>query len=145
MLAKFQPKESSSEQNELESQLEEILPPSLPSLTTLTGMTGASPGPLTEEKAEEEQLDLKLVPDGEEMPPELTTMGAALTSDQEESLSEFFKGVLNEIKYVEWPSIERVFRLTIIIFFTIVIACISLYLVDGFLYRVSRILFDGKI
>ncbi|CAN8066993.1 unnamed protein product [Agarophyton chilense] len=142
MLAKFQKQESNIEQPDGESQLEKLVPNELPlpTLSTLTGIYNSEPNPSstkgnTKGNSVNEEIDLS----------KISTMGVGLSQKDESSLVGFFRGLVDELKLVEWPSASRVIRLTALIVVTIVGAVVALYFIDGFFYRISHAVFDGNI
>ncbi|PXF50022.1 hypothetical protein BWQ96_00182 [Gracilariopsis chorda] len=140
MMAKFQQQNTNTEQPDGESQLEDIVPKELPlpTLTTLTGVQQRqtkTPEDETNQVDTTEEIDLS----------QISAMGPGLSTAEEQSLIRFLQSAFDELKQIEWPSAGRVVRLTAIIIVTVIIAVIALYFVDGFFYRVSHILFEGKI
>lgn len=137
MMAKFQQKkEESSSSIENESELEKILPPSaLPTLTTLSekndgiDLSAISSAPATTEEGEKENVG---------------QMGPGFSPSEEMNLLAFLKGVLEELKYIEWPPFGRVVRLSVLILITVIVAATALYFIDGFFYRMSQLLFEGS-
>lgn len=137
-MAKFQPKKTSSERPEDERPLEQILPPpALPTLTTLTGETTFS----SNQSADGDESQDAEASEGDEV----MQMGVGLSTAQENAIVTFFLEIAEEFKMIEWPSFGRIIRLSIIVLFTIIVATASLYVVDGFFYRVSQALFQGNL
>lgn len=138
MLAKFQQKKEESGTSLPEkdpSKLEEVIPePLLPTLTTLAGENQSVDTNSSTDNSND-QIDLS----------QISTQGAGFTYDEEQSIIGFAKGVVNEWNEVEWPSFQRVARLTVIVTATIVLAVLALYFVDGAFYRLSQILFEDKL
>lgn len=123
------------------SELEKIIPePVLPTLTTLSGGV-----------TQEQEIDLSAITTNVEKDKkeELSRMGAGVGPSEEKELVgraiDFLAGVKEEFSMVEWPSSRRVIRLAALIILIIVVACGALYLIDGFFYRVSQMLFEGKV
>lgn len=141
MMAKFQQQNTNTEQPDGESQLEEIVPKELPlpTLTTLTGVehqqTKKPESQTKELDTNEEDIDLS----------QISTMGPSLSTAEEQSLIAFLQSAFDELKQIEWPSAGRVVRLTALIIITVIVAVVALYFVDGFFYRVSHTVFEGKI
>lgn len=138
MMAKFQEKNKETEQPDGESLLKNIVPPEL-QLPTLSTLTGSLTQPIIEteqisgtSREEQQLIDLS----------EISAMGPGLSTNEENSILSFAKGVLYELKLIEWPSAVRVIRLTAIIIVTLIGAVVALYFVDGFFSRVSHALFE---
>lgn len=138
MMAKYQKKEqTSAERPEDERPLEDLLPPPvLPTLSTLTGKT------ITESQLPQEPTDENELKETKEKEAEISQMGAGMSTDQENAVLSFLNEVYQEFQLVEWPTLGRIVRLTIICLITIVLATAALYIVDGFFYRAAKFLFS---
>lgn len=141
-MAKYEPKKTRAELPEEQRPLDEILPPpALPTLSTLTGDTIA-------EQAAQAQAEIEGNP--QKAPAKvdynkILQMGGGMSVSQENAALKFFAGVYDEFQVIEWPSFGRVIRLTIIVILTIVVATVSLYVVDGFFYRLSQAFFQDNM
>lgn len=151
MMAKFQQQETNAENPEGESKIDEIVPqPMLPTLTTLSGgiksptADADTPDDTVIQLSPELNME-NLSEDGSETRTEPSTMGASLSKSEEREIVTFLKGVVEEFKIIEWPSVQRVVRLTFVIVLTLGVAIGALYLVDGFFYRISRVVFEGIV
>lgn len=153
----------SDEAKEKTSALDDILPsapapPILPTLDTLTGVVGAKneasqqQGGNSNDDDNDEEFDpskpLDIPDDLDAVMKEdavLAQMGAGLSGPQENAVLLFLKGVLSELSAIEWTPFDRVVRLTILVFIIIVVATTALYVVDGFLSRVAKLVFEDGI
>ncbi|AFP65490.1 preprotein translocase secE subunit (nucleomorph) [Chroomonas mesostigmatica CCMP1168] len=57
---------------------------------------------------------------------------------------DFIKEVRNEIKMVEWPTLNRLFRQFVIVVVSLVFSSLMVYSVDGLFASASKLLFEGK-
>lgn len=120
-----------------ESSLDKLVPPTpLPTLSTLSNPAPDAP-----------EIDLSRLSDNpsepEAQPNDVDTMGAGLSKGDEVFIVEFLKGCYEEFKIIDWPSPERVVKITLLILVTLFTAIVSLYFIDGFFYRMSQVYFEG--
>jgi preprotein translocase SecE subunit len=57
----------------------------------------------------------------------------------------FFWEVKNEIKMIEWPTFDKLFKQFVIVVMSLVLSALLIYSIDGFFAFLSQILFEGKI
>ncbi|MDQ7094091.1 preprotein translocase subunit SecE [Desulfosporosinus sp. PR] len=55
----------------------------------------------------------------------------ANTQRQAEKTAEYFRGVLSELKKVHWPSRKQLLAYTGVVFFTVGIVSVLMWIVDG--------------
>jgi preprotein translocase SecE subunit len=65
-------------------------------------------------------------------------------SDSETNWFSFWKEISEEIKMVEWPSVDRLFKQFVIVLISLVVSAFIIYSVDGLFAWGSKILFEGK-
>lgn len=139
MMAKFQQKEDPAKNLDEEAKIEGVVPPvNLPSLRSLTNqgpLFGEELEPVAEEKAEVAKEEV----------PDFSRMGASMSSEEEFQAIAFLKSVAEELKNIEWPPADRVFKITVIILVSIVVASAGIYVVDGFFYSIAQILFETNV
>eukprot|EP00171_Calliarthron_tuberculosum_P017076 IDg17076t1 len=70
---------------------------------------------------------------------------SSLSVEEEFSLLMFLKETLEELKTIDWPSASRVFKITIIIIISIIIASAGIYAVDGFFSSIAQMLFETNV
>jgi preprotein translocase SecE subunit len=56
----------------------------------------------------------------------------------------FLKEISEEIKMVEWPSVDRLFKQFVIVLISLVVSAFIIYSVDGLFAWASKVLFEGK-
>lgn len=140
MMAKFQQKEDPAKNIDGESSIEGVVPPvNLPSLRSLTNQGAPLFGEEVETGAEGKAETAK-----EEMP-DFSRMGASMSSEEEFRLVAFLQSTVEELKNIEWPAPDRVFKITVIILVSIVVASAGIYVVDGFFYSIAQILFETNV
>nr|UXY88355.1 preprotein translocase secE subunit [Cryptomonas curvata] len=64
--------------------------------------------------------------------------------DSETNWFSFWKEISEEIKMVEWPSVDRLFKQFVIVLISLVVSAFIIYSVDGLFAWGSKILFEGK-
>ncbi len=64
--------------------------------------------------------------------------------DSETNWFSFWKEISDEVKMVEWPSIDRLFKQFVIVLISLVVSAFIIYSVDGLFAWGSKILFEGK-
>ena len=67
-----------------------------------------------------------------------------LKLDSETNWFSFWKEISEEIKMVEWPSVDRLFKQFVIVLISLVVSAFIIYSVDGLFAWGSKILFEGK-
>ena len=66
------------------------------------------------------------------------------SESQENSILAFFQEVKDEIKMVEWPTIDRLSKQFVIVVISLVFSSILIFSVDGLFATMSKYLFEGK-
>lgn len=56
----------------------------------------------------------------------------------------FFKEVNQEVRLVEWPTLDRLFRQFVIVIVSLVFSALVIYTVDGIFASASKFLFEGR-
>jgi len=142
-MAKFQRKEEQNSQSlENDSDLDKIIPPAaLPTLTTLSGGGPSATDIDLSALSESPHVGASDDEDTDEL--ELSSMGVGLSVKDENFIVQFFRGVVEEYKIVEWPSMERVLKITIIIIVSLIVAIVAIYLIDGFFFRIFQALLES--
>nr|UXY87853.1 preprotein translocase secE subunit [Cryptomonas curvata] len=85
--------------------------------------------------------------DNEEIYPinkELETENLNNESSSNDNLYSFWKEITEEIKMIEWPSVDRLFKQFVIVVISLVLSAFVIYSVDGLFAWGSKILFEGK-
>jgi len=57
---------------------------------------------------------------------------------------DFMKEIKDEIKMVEWPTLNKLFRQFVIVVLSLVFSALMVFSVDGFFASASKFLFEGK-
>ena len=65
-------------------------------------------------------------------------------SDSNNNFYSFWKEITEEIKMIEWPSIDRLFKQFVIVIISLVFSAFVIYSVDGVFAWGSKFLFEGK-
>lgn len=73
---------------------------------------------------------------------EVVMMGTGISAAGEESIVDFLKDVYAEFQIIDWPSVSRVVKITLIVIATMIIASVGIYTVDGFFLSLSQKVFD---
>lgn len=63
--------------------------------------------------------------------------------NKEDSLS-FFKEITTEMKMIEWPSLDRLFKQFVIVVISLVFSAVFIYAIDGIFASLSKFLFEGN-
>ena len=63
--------------------------------------------------------------------------------NKENSLS-FFKEITTEMKMIEWPSVDRLFKQFVIVVISLVFSAVFIYAIDGIFASLSKFLFEGN-
>lgn len=64
--------------------------------------------------------------------------------DNDENILNFFKEITNEMKMIEWPSLDRLFKQFVIVVISLVFTFVFIYSVDGIFASLSKYLFEGN-
>merc|ERR1711865_440947 len=56
----------------------------------------------------------------------------------------FIKEITTEMKMIEWPSVDRLFKQFVIVVISLVFSAIFIYSVDGVFASLSKLLFEGN-
>ena len=62
----------------------------------------------------------------------------------EEKKLTFINEITNEMKMIEWPSIDRLFKQFVIVVISLVFSAVFIYSVDGVFASLSKFLFEGN-
>lgn len=69
-------------------------------------------------------------------------------SEEEEKTEEknltFINDITNEMKMIEWPSLDRLFKQFVIVVISLVFSAVFIYSVDGVFASLSKFLFEGN-
>lgn len=132
-MAKFQQRDDPAKSLDENSAIESVIPPNtLPTLKSLTNV--GPPLVIEEEPVDGEKAEVNL--------PDMSRMGVSMSAKQELDVFNFLKSVAAEMSEIEWPPASRVFKITVIILVSIVIASAVIYVVDGFFYSMAQLLFE---
>jgi preprotein translocase SecE subunit len=63
---------------------------------------------------------------------------------ENKNLISFWKEISEEIKMVEWPTLDRLLKQFVIVIISLVFSAFIIYSVDGLFAWVSKFLFEGK-
>jgi len=64
--------------------------------------------------------------------------------ENDENTLTFLQEIIFEMKMIEWPSIDRLFKQFVIVVISLVFSAIFIYSVDGVFTSLSKILFEGN-
>lgn len=62
----------------------------------------------------------------------------------EEKSLKFINDITNEMKMIEWPSLDRLFKQFVIVVISLVFSAVFIYSVDGVFASLSKFLFEGN-
>jgi preprotein translocase SecE subunit len=62
----------------------------------------------------------------------------------EEKNLTFINEITNEMKMIEWPSLDRLFKQFVIVVISLVFSAVFIYSVDGVFASLSKFLFEGN-
>jgi preprotein translocase SecE subunit len=75
---------------------------------------------------------------------ESETESLNVDSNSNNNIYSFWKEISEEIKMIEWPSVDRLFKQFVIVVISLVFSAFVIYSVDGLFAWGSGILFEGK-
>jgi len=61
-----------------------------------------------------------------------------------ENTVSFLKEISTEMKMIEWPSLDRLFKQFVIVVISLVFSAVFIYSVDGVFASLSKYLFEGN-
>ena len=64
--------------------------------------------------------------------------------DNDENILNFFKEITVEMRMIEWPSLDRLFKQFVIVVISLVFTFVFIYSVDGIFASLSKYLFEGN-
>jgi|Transcript_43418 preprotein translocase SecE subunit len=64
--------------------------------------------------------------------------------ENDENTLTFIQEITSEMKMIEWPSIDRLFKQFVIVVISLVFSAIFIYSVDGVFASLSKLLFEGN-
>ena len=65
-------------------------------------------------------------------------------SEKNITILDFFQEVNDEIKMIEWPSVDRVFKQFVIVVISLVFSALFVFSIDGLFAAANKILFEGN-
>jgi preprotein translocase SecE subunit len=64
--------------------------------------------------------------------------------ERNENMFSFLKEIATEMKMIEWPSLDRLFKQFVIVVLSLVFSAIFIYSVDGVFSSLSKFFFEGN-
>ena len=64
--------------------------------------------------------------------------------EKNENIFSFLKEIASEMKMIEWPSLDRLFKQFVIVVISLVFSAIFIYSVDGVFSSLSKFFFEGN-
>mmetsp|Transcript_1000 Transcript_1000/g.2178 ORF Transcript_1000/g.2178 Transcript_1000/m.2178 type:complete len:84 (-) Transcript_1000:192-443(-) len=61
------------------------------------------------------------------------------------SVLDFFQEVKDEIKMIEWPTLDRVLKQFVIVVISLVFSALFIFSIDGLFAAGNKILFEGNL
>jgi preprotein translocase SecE subunit len=64
--------------------------------------------------------------------------------ENEDNALSFIKEISTEMKMIEWPSLDRLFKQFVIVVISLVFSAVFIYAIDGIFASLSKFLFEGN-
>mmetsp|Transcript_46062 Transcript_46062/g.115553 ORF Transcript_46062/g.115553 Transcript_46062/m.115553 type:complete len:122 (+) Transcript_46062:1607-1972(+) len=66
-------------------------------------------------------------------------------SEKKSTILDFFQEVNDEIKMIEWPTLDRVLKQFVIVVISLVFSALFIFSIDGLFAAGNKILFEGNL
>lgn len=76
--------------------------------------------------------------------PEKSKLNEEIEAKDQDNNLNFVNEITTEMKMIEWPSLDRLFKQFVIVVISLVFSAIFIYSVDGVFASLSKFLFEGN-